>query len=57
MLDVAIRGMGNRWDEVVIPGLDFVVVENTLGKFGDRVQDLNASIPRNVQGLVGKAEV
>ena len=52
MLDVAIRGVGNRWDEVVIPGMDFVVLENTCGKFGARVEELNW-IPRNVQGLVG----
>lgn len=33
MLAVALRGIGDRWHDVVIPGLDFVVVENTLGKF------------------------
>ncbi|MCH8293593.1 M24 family metallopeptidase [Candidatus Poribacteria bacterium] len=54
MLDVAIRGIGNYWNDVMIPGLDFVVVENTLGKFGTHVEDFNASVPRNVQGLVGR---
>lgn len=52
MLDVALRGIGNMWHDVVIPGLDFVVVENTLGKFGTRVEELN-QVPRNVQALVG----
>lgn len=53
MLDVALRGIGNRWHDVVIPGLDFVVVENTLGKFGTRVEELNA-VPRDLQPLVGR---
>jgi len=53
MLYIAIRGVGNTRDDVIIPGLDFVVIENTLGKFGTRVEDLNA-VPRYVQPLVGK---
>jgi hypothetical protein len=53
MLDVALRGIGNRWDDVILPGLDFVVVENTLGKFGARVEEFN-QVPRNVQSLVGR---
>jgi len=53
MLDVAIRGIGDRWNDVVIPGLDYIVVEDTLGKFGKRVEDFNAKMPRNVQSLVG----
>ena len=52
MLDVALRGVGDRWDDVVIPGFDFVVVENTLGKFGPRVEVFN-QVPINVQHLVG----
>jgi Xaa-Pro aminopeptidase len=52
MLDVALRGIGNRWDDVVLP-VDFVVVENTLGKFGTRVEEFN-QVPRRVQALVGK---
>jgi Xaa-Pro aminopeptidase len=52
MLDVALRGVGNRWDEVVLP-IDFVVVENTLGKFGTRVEEFN-QVPRRVQSLVGR---
>lgn len=51
MLDVALRGTGNRWDEVVIPGFDYLVIENTLGKFGPRVETFNR-LPLNVQPLV-----
>lgn len=54
MLDIAVRGIGNRWDEVVIPGLDYVVVEKTLGKYGKEVRQLN-KLPLNVQYLVGSA--
>jgi Xaa-Pro aminopeptidase len=53
MLDVALRGVGDRWDAVVIPDLDYIVVENTLGKFGGTVENLNG-LPIRVQGLVGK---
>jgi len=52
MLDVALRGVGNRWDDVVIPGFDFWVVENTLGKFDRRVECFNR-VPVNVQHMVG----
>jgi Xaa-Pro aminopeptidase len=52
MLDVAIRGVGNMWNDIVIPGLDFVLVEKTLGKFGKKVRVLNR-LPVNVQHLVG----
>jgi len=53
MLDVAVRGVGNMWDDVVIPGLDFIVVEKTLGKFGREVRRLT-ELPVNVQHLVGR---
>jgi Xaa-Pro aminopeptidase len=53
MLDVAIRGIGNHWDDVIIPGLDYVVIENTLGKFGTRVETFNR-LPNDVQPLVGR---
>ena len=52
MLDVALRGIGDRWNDVVIPGFDYCVVENTLGKYGSRVETLT-KIPVNVQELVG----
>ena len=52
MLDVALRGIGNHWHDVILP-VDFVVVENTLGKFGPRVEEFN-QLPRNVQALVGR---
>jgi Xaa-Pro aminopeptidase len=51
MLDVALRGIGNHWNEVVIPGFDYCVVENTLGKFGSRVERLS-KLPVNVQEMV-----
>jgi Xaa-Pro aminopeptidase len=53
MLDVALRGIGDHWNEVVLPDLDYIVIENTLGKFGERVENFN-SLPLNVQNLVGK---
>lgn len=52
MLDVAIRGIGNKWNDIVIPGLDYVVVEKTLCKSGKEVRTLN-KLPINVQHLVG----
>ena len=52
MLDIAIRGVGNKWDDIIIPGLDFILVEKTLGKFGKSVEVLN-KLPINVQHLVG----
>jgi Xaa-Pro aminopeptidase len=53
MLDVAIRGIGDAWNDVILPDLDYLVIENTLGKFGDHVETFN-SLPLNVQSLVGK---
>ncbi len=55
MLDVAVRGVGDYWDDVVIPGMDYVVVENTLGKFGRRVETFN-QLPLNVQRMVGNVD-
>jgi len=52
MLDVAVRGVGNRWNDVVIPGMDYVLVEKTLGKSGNRAEVLNR-LPVNLQHLVG----
>jgi hypothetical protein len=54
MLDVAIRGIGNMWNDIVIPGLDYIVVERTLGKYGKEVKTLT-ELPLNVQRLVGSA--
>ena len=51
MLDVALRGIGNYWDDVRLPGFDYLVVENTLGKFGKRVETFNR-LPLNVQEYV-----
>ena len=52
MLDVALRGIGDHWNEVVILGFDYCVVENTLGKYGPRVECLTR-VPVHVQELVG----
>ena len=51
MLDVALRGIGDHWNDIVIPGFDFCVVENTLGKYGLRVETLT-KVPTNAQELV-----
>src|SRR6476620_11715488 len=51
MLDVAIRGIGDHWNDVVMPGFDFCVVENTLGKYGPRVETLT-TVPIHAQDLV-----
>ena len=53
MLDVAVRGFGNHWNDIVIPGMDYVLVEKTLGKYGRDVKVLNA-LPINVQSFVGR---
>jgi hypothetical protein len=53
MLDVAVRGIGNNWNDIVIPGLDYIVAEKTLGKFGTNVEIFN-KLPLDVQPLVGK---
>jgi Xaa-Pro aminopeptidase len=53
MLDVALRGIGDHWNDVILPGFDYCVVENTLGKYGSRVETLT-KVPVNVQALVGK---
>ena len=52
MLDVAARGFGSRWDEVIIPEFDYVLVEKTLGKFGREVEVFN-DLPIRLQHLVG----
>lgn len=54
MLDVAIRGFGSKWNDIVIPGLDYLVVERTLEKEGPDVEVLT-KLPVNVQHLVGKS--
>ena len=56
MLDVALRGIGDTWNDVQIPGFDYLVIENTLGKFSDRVETFN-QLPVNVQNLVGSSKL
>lgn len=51
MLDVALRGIGDRWNDVIIPGFDFCVVENTLAKDGSDVS-LLTRVPVHAQELV-----
>jgi hypothetical protein len=70
MLDVALRGRSSKWlgeeFENIIPGFDYWVVEDTLGKYGNKVKNLTGElqpgdmiikaigkIPINVQTLVG----
>lgn len=53
MLDVALRGIGDRWNDVIIPGFDFCVVENTLGKYQARVETLT-KFPIHAQEAVGR---
>ena len=55
MLDVALRGFGNKWDETIIPNFDYIVIENTLGKYGTRVETLT-NLPKNVQAMVGNID-
>ena len=52
MLDVAARGFGSSWNEVIIPEFDYVLVEKTLGKDGKRVEVLNR-LPVRLQSYVG----
>lgn len=53
MLDVAVRGVGDYWDDVIIPDMDYVVVENTLGKFDTQVENFSR-LPLSVQLLLGR---
>jgi Xaa-Pro aminopeptidase len=52
MLDVAIRGIGDHWNAKVLP-VDFVVIENTLGKFGRKVVQFN-EVPNDCTPLIGR---
>lgn len=52
MLDVALRGIGDHWNAIELPGFDYCVVENTLGKYGTRVECLT-QVPVHAQDLVG----
>lgn len=53
MIDVALRGSGSKWDDMIIPDLDYVVIENTYGKSGRQAECLNA-VPTDCQHLVGR---
>ncbi len=51
MLDVALRGIGEHWNDVRIPGFDYLVIENTLLKDGPDVECVT-TLPIAVQHLV-----
>jgi len=51
MLDVALRGVGEHWNDVRIPGFDYLVIENTLIKDGANVECVT-KLPVNVQRFV-----
>ncbi len=51
MLDVALRGIGDHWNDVILPGFDYCVVENTLAKDGPNV-NLLTRVPVHAQELV-----
>jgi len=53
MLDVALRGFGDRWNDIIIPGFDFFVIANTLGKFGSKVRGFN-QLGLRLQEMVGR---
>lgn len=51
MLDVALRGIGEHWNDVRIPGFDFLVIEDTLIKEGKNVE-CTTKLPVSVQSFV-----
>ncbi len=53
MVDVGLQGFGKDWSDVQIPGLDYLVLEKTLGKFGTEARVLNR-LPLDLQPLVGE---
>lgn len=54
MIDVGLKGFYDMWDDTAIPGLDYIVIEKTVGKFGKETRILN-TLPVNLQYLVGEA--
>ena len=52
MVDVALRGIDDHWNDVILPSFHFCVVDYTLGKDGTSVQCLT-SVPVHGQELVG----
>lgn len=61
MLDVALRGRGSKWlgeeFEQIIPGFDYWVVEDTLGKYGDKVKNLTGELQPNGQIVKGIGKI
>lgn len=54
MLDAGLKGFYDTWDEIALPDLDYIVLERTVGKFGNKIRVFN-SLPLNVQEFVGEA--
>jgi hypothetical protein len=48
-----VKGFRSSWDDIIIPGLDFLLVEKTLGKFCSEVEVLT-KLPVNLQQFVWK---
>ena len=44
------------WNDVIIPGMDYAVVEKTPGKYGKEVKVLT-ELPVNLQEFVGKVQL
>lgn len=53
MIDVGLQGYLGTWNNELIPGLDYIVIEKTLGKFGKNIRVLN-NMPVSLQYLVGE---
>ncbi|MHA1273169.1 MAG: M24 family metallopeptidase [Promethearchaeota archaeon] len=51
MIDVALKGFGQTMDEKIIPNLEYIVIENTIGKFGRDIKTFS-QLPLNCQYLV-----
>ena len=53
MMDAGVKGFRDTWKDIAIEGLDYIVIEKTMGKFGKRVEVLN-KLPIDLQYLVGE---
>ncbi|TFF94117.1 MAG: M24 family metallopeptidase [Promethearchaeota archaeon] len=51
MLDVAVKGIGDNLNDVIIPDMDFIVIENTIGKFGKNIKTFT-QLPLNCQDFI-----
>ncbi len=53
MIDVGLQGFWGPWENHLIPGIDYLVIEKTAGKFGNEARILN-KLPVNLQHFVGE---